>query len=300
MSTFKKKPKNLPTAKTKKMVLRKPNKTIQKKLVRLREMNISEEKIGPQRLQKILSASGLGSRRTIEDLIEVGEVKVNGKIAKLGDKVVWTDKVTVNNRVVQLIFPTNLPRIVLYHKPIGEIVSRNDPKGRISVFDRVPVVKHLQWISIGRLDINTSGLLIFTTSGDLVNRFSHPKFGIDREYAVRINGRLTDAQMQTLTTKGIILEDGLVKAARISARLNHNEQSKNFWYNIVLQEGRNREVRRIFEYYNMLISRLIRIRFGPIAIPPRLKLGQYYELNELEVAYVVKEIGMSEDRVQKH
>ncbi|QRN40928.1 MAG: pseudouridine synthase [Neisseriaceae bacterium] len=278
----------------KKMVLRKPNKNIQDKSARLKEMRIPEDKIAPQRLQKILASSGLGARRDMENLIESGKVQINGKKAKLGDKVTSADEVKINNRAVKLIFPNRLPEIILYHKQEGEIVSREDPQGRITVFDRISPIKNHKWIAIGRLDINTSGLLIFTTSGDLVNRFSHPRFAIDREYAVRVNGQLTQAQMDELVMEGIMLEDGLAKAARISERHNDNENSKNFWYNIVVQEGRNREVRRIFKYYKLNVSRLIRTRFGPIAIPPRLKLGQYYKLNALETEYVLKEMGMLE------
>ncbi|MCV2503643.1 MAG: rRNA pseudouridine synthase [Neisseriaceae bacterium] len=296
MSTPKNKIKNSSKKnKAKKMVLRKPNKTIQNKSARLKEVRIPEERIGPQRLQKILAASGLGSRRDMENLIEAGKVEVNGKKAKLGDKVTLSDEVKVNNHAVKLIFPNRLPRIILYHKQEGEIVSREDPQGRTTVFDRIPAIKNHKWISIGRLDMNTSGLLIFTTSGELVNRFSHPRYSIDREYAVRVNGQLTKEQMDELVTEGIMLEDGIAKAAKISERFTDKENSKNFWYDIVVQEGRNREVRRIFEHYNLSVSRLIRTRFGPIAIPPRLKSGQYYELNELEAEYVLKEMGMLEE-----
>ncbi|MFH4356051.1 MAG: pseudouridine synthase [Neisseriaceae bacterium] len=277
----------------KKMVLRKPNKLIQAKASRLRKKRVDKGQLASQRLQKILAASGLGSRREMEVLIHNGQVKINGKQAQLGDRVNPSDEVKVKGKVVVLHFPDRLPRIVLYHKREGEIVSRSDPQGRTSVFDRVPMIqKSQQWICIGRLDINTTGLLVFTTSGDLVNRFSHPRYRIDREYRVRVNGQLTEEQLTAILTDGIELEDGLAKVVQINALTQPGEMSKNFWYQLVLQEGKNREVRRLFQYFGLTVSKLVRIRFGPIAIPPRLRLGQYYELNELEVEYVLKEMGM--------
>ena len=229
----------------------------------------------------------------MEKLIEQGQVLVNGKTAKLGDKVQPTDKVLINHRrQLKLNFADRLPRILLYHKEVGELVSRNDPRYRQTVFMRIPLLKDQKWRVVGRLDMNTSGLLIFTTSGDLVNRFSHPRFAIDREYAVRVKGILTIEQMHQLTHKGVMLSDGLAKVASIQERQVVDERSQYRWYNLVLQEGRNREVRRIFEFFGLIVSRLIRTRFGPIAMPPRLKSGLYYELNEVEVEYVLKEMGV--------
>lgn len=275
------------------MALRAPNQHIQKKSVRLRKERIDKSRLEPQRLQKILANSGLGSRRDMEKLIEQGQVLVNGKTAKLGDKVQPTDKVLINHRrQLKLNFADRLPRILLYHKEVGELVSRNDPRYRQTVFMRIPLLKDQKWRVVGRLDMNTSGLLIFTTSGDLVNRFSHPRFAIDREYAVRVKGILTIEQMHQLTHKGVMLSDGLAKVASIQERQVVDERSQYRWYNLVLQEGRNREVRRIFEFFGLIVSRLIRTRFGPIAIPPRLKSGLYYELNEVEVEYVLKEMGV--------
>lgn len=275
----------------KRMVLRTPNQHIQKKSARLRKERINKNRLEPQRLQKILANSGLGSRRDMEKLIEKGQVSINGRTAQLGDKVGPSDEVLINRRRrLKLNFADRLPRILLYHKEVGELVSRDDPRCRQTVFTRIPLLKDQRWRVIGRLDMNTSGLLIFTTSGDLVNRFSHPRFAIDREYAVRVKGILTIEQMHQLTHEGIMLSDGLAKVASIKERQVTDEHSQYRWYNLVLQEGRNREVRRIFEFFGLMVSRLIRTRFGPIAIPPRLKSGLYYELNEVEVEYVLKEM----------
>lgn len=277
----------------KRMVLRAPNQYIQKKSARLRKERINKNRLEPQRLQKVLANSGLGSRRDMEKLIEQGQVRINGKIAKLGDKVDLSDEVLINHRRrLKLNFADHLPRIMLYHKEVGELVSRDDPRCRQTVFMRIPLLKDQRWRVIGRLDMNTSGLLIFTTSGDLVNRFSHPRFAIDREYAVRVKGVLSIEQMHQLTHEGIILSDGLAKVVSIIERQVIDEYSQYRWYDLVLQEGRNREVRRIFEFFGLTVSRLIRTRFGPIAIPPRLKPGLYYELNEVEVEYVLKEMGV--------
>ncbi|MBO7081738.1 MAG: rRNA pseudouridine synthase [Neisseriaceae bacterium] len=282
--------------KAKKMVLRRPNLSIEQRSERLRHLRADLDQIEPMRLQKILAASGVGSRRHVEAMIADGQVAINGTVAQLGDKVSPNDRVTVKGSAIRLKWPDRLPRIILYYKQEGEIVSRHDPQGRITVFDRLPQLSGNRWIAIGRLDVNTSGLLIFTTSGELANRFAHPSFTIDREYSVRVAGELSDAQMTQLTTDGIMLEDGLAKAARIIA---YNNEGKNHRYDIVVQEGRNREVRRIFEYFGLTVSKLTRIRFGPIGIPPRLKRGQFYELNEVEVAYVMKEIGMNLPQQQR-
>ena len=278
--------------KAKRMVLRSPNQRIQKRSQYLRSRRVPKNWLKSERLQKLLAASGLGSRREMDRLIGEGKVEINGQVAQLGDKASPYDTVKVKGKLVKLVFPDHLPRVILYHKPAGEIVSRRDPKGRISVFDKVPPVRGKEWVSVGRLDFNTSGLLIFTTSGDLANRFTHPSFAVDREYAVRINSELSEEILNQLVTEGIELEDGVARLGRISTPLTRKNSGKNYWYHIVLREGRNREVRRIFETLGFTVSRLIRIRFGPIAIPPRLKSGQYYELNEVEVTYVLKEIGL--------
>lgn len=236
------------------------------------------------KLQKLLAQSGLGSRREMEVLIASGQVSINGRIAKLGDRVGSRDLVRVNKRIIRINTKERLPRIIIYHKPEGEIVSRHDPEDRPSVFDKLPQLKSSRWIAIGRLDFNTSGLLIFTTNGALANRLMHPRFQVEREYAVRIVGHLTPEQKSQLLT-GIELEDGLAKFSDLSEQ---GGEGANRWYHVILQEGRNREVRRMFETLGLVVSRLIRVRFGPINLPPRLKRGMWHELDETEIRYLLE------------
>ncbi len=232
------------------------------------------------KLHKLLAQSGLGSRREMEALIASGQVSINGKVAKLGDRVGSRDLVRVNKRIIRINTNDRLPRVILYHKPEGEIVSRHDPEGRPSVFDKLPQLKSSRWVAIGRLDFNTSGLLIFTTNGVLANRLMHPRFQVEREYAVRIIGRLTPEQKSQLLM-GVELEDGLAKLSDLSEQ---GGEGANRWYHVILKEGRNREVRRLFEALGLTVSRLIRVRFGPIHLPPRLKRGMWHELDENETA----------------
>lgn len=272
-------------AKAKKLVVRNPNRKIMERARDLKERRSDLSRMEPERLQKVLAASGVGSRREMEDWINNGWVTVNGKTAQLGDKVTPDDHVTVKGSIIKLKWADRLPRIILYYKQEGEIVSRDDPQGRVSIFDRLPQAASSRWVAIGRLDINTSGLLILTTSGELVQRFAHPRFEVEREYAVRTLGSLTTEQMRMLTEEGIMLEDGLAKVERIREQ---GGEGVNKWYNVVIKEGRNREVRRIFESQGLTVSRLVRIGFGPIGLPNRLKRGQFYELNPAEVANIVK------------
>ncbi len=237
-----------------------------------------------EKLQKMLAGAGLGSRRDMETLIESGVVSINGRPAGIGDRVTPGDVVKVRGRIVKLAWEGNLPRILLYHKPEGEIVSRDDPEGRPSVFASLPRLKGQRWISIGRLDFNTEGLLIFTTSGELANRLSHPRYEVEREYAARILGELSKEQMDTLTS-GVELEDG---TAYVESIFKAGGEGANQWYQLVIKEGRNREVRRLFETLGLTVSRLIRVRFGPIAMPPKLKRGMQMELTDQQVADVMK------------
>ena len=270
--------------KAKKLIVRAPNQKIQQRADFLKEQRADLSRQEPERLQKILAASGVGSRHQMEEWIGNGWVQVNGKTAQLGDKVSPDDQVTVKGSAIKLKWADRLPRIILYYKQEGEIVSRDDPQGRVSVFDRLPQAASSRWVAIGRLDINTSGLLILTTSGELVQRFAHPKFEVQREYAVRVLGEVSREQMQQLT-QGIMLEDGLAQVERISEQ---GGEGANKWYNVVIKEGRNREVRRIFEHIGLTVSRLVRVGFGPIGLPNRLKRGQFYELNPAEVAAILK------------
>lgn len=272
-------------AKAKKLVVRNPNQKIMEHARDLKERRSDLSRMEPERLQKVLAASGVGSRREMEEWITNGWVTVNGKTAQLGDKVTPDDHVTVKGSIIKLKWADRLPRIILYYKQEGEIVSRDDPQGRVSIFDRLPQAASSRWVAIGRLDINTSGLLILTTSGELVQRFAHPSFEVEREYAVRVLGGLTGEQMRVLTEEGVMLEDGLAKVERIREQ---GGEGANKWYNVVIKEGRNREVRRIFESQGLTVSRLVRVGFGPIGLPNRLKRGQFYELNPAEVANIIK------------
>ncbi|OAM45251.1 pseudouridine synthase [Eikenella halliae] len=272
-------------ARAKKLAVRPANQKVQSQVRRLQEQRSDLSGIEPVRLQKALAASGAGSRREMEEWIQNGWVTVNGKVAQLGDKVRPEDQVLVKGSVIKLKWSDRLPRIILYYKQEGEIVSRDDPQGRVSIFDRLPQAASSRWVAIGRLDINTSGLLILTTSGELANRFAHPSFEVEREYAVRVLGELGMDEMRLLTSEGVMLEDGLARVERIHSQ---GGEGVNKWYNVVLKEGRNREVRRIFEYFGLTVSRLVRTGFGPIGLPNRLKRGQFYELNAAEVASVMK------------
>lgn len=233
----------------------------------------------PQKLHKLLAQAGLGSRRELEEWIVAGRVSVNGKPAHTGQRIGPGDRVRVNGRPVDIRFAPRTPRVLLYHKPEGEIVSRADPQGRPSVFDRLPRVGGGRWVNIGRLDFNTEGLLMFTNSGELANRLMHPRYALEREYAVRVIGELSPEQERQLTD-GVELEDGAAAFSRLKAG---GGEGTNRWYNATLSEGRNREVRRMFEALGITVSRLIRVRFGPVQLPPRLKRGMAVELAEEEV-----------------
>lgn len=243
----------------------------------------------PERLHKLLANSGIGSRREMEALIAAGRIHVNGEPAHLGQTVSPGDRIKVNGKLVQLRFSDRLPRVILYHKPEGEIVSRNDPDHRPNVFTSLPRMSAGRWVAVGRLDFNTSGLLLLTTSGDLANRLMHPRYQLVREYAVRILGELPDeARLRLL--EGIELEDG---PAKFSSFQEAGGEGANRWYRVSLFEGRNREVRRMFEAVGVVVSRLMRVRYGPFLLPPGLKRGQVQELPEAEVKKLLADFGMA-------
>lgn len=249
-----------------------------------------------ERLQKVLAQAGIGSRREMEEWIAAGRVKVNGEVASLGTRVVEGDRVHVDGRVIRLRLGESQkqPRVLLYHKQEGEIVSRDDPDGRPSVFDNLPRIAGQKWIAIGRLDFNTSGLMIFTTSGELANRLMHPRFEVEREYAVRVQGEMSPEQMKQMLREGIELEDGVVKFAKLT---DEGGEGFNHWYRIVIKEGRNREVRRTFEALGLPVSRLIRVRFGIVNLPPSIKRGKMAELGSEEVKMVLEWAGLQAEPV---
>lgn len=231
----------------------------------------------------MLADAGLGSRRAMEEWIQSGRVRVNGKLAELGARVSAADRISVDKRPLRVRSASKLPRVILFHKPQGEIVSRDDPEERPTVFDHLPRLRVGKWLAIGRLDFMSSGLLIFTTSGELANRMMHPRFAVEREYAVRVRGQLSSEQKRRLT-QGIELEDGKARFAQIE---EGGGEGANRWYHVVTSEGRNRIVRRLFEAVGLNVSRLIRVRFGEIQLPPRLKRGATIELSPDEVSQLM-------------
>lgn len=242
-----------------------------------------------QKLHKLLAQAGLGSRRAMEEWIRGGRVTVNGTVATIGTRVSPRDIVRVGRRIVRWPREERLPRVVLYHKPEGEIVSRADPEERTSAFDRLPPVRGGKWIAVGRLDYNTGGLLVFTTSGEVANRMMHPRYALEREYALRVLGTLKPEQLARLKS-GIELEDGPAHLVSIE---DEGGEGANHWYRIVLAEGRNRIVRRIFEALGVTVSRLMRVRFGSIVLPRRLRRGQWLELPPAEVKALLRELGLT-------
>lgn len=254
----------------------------------------TEVEVG-ERLQKVLAQAGFGSRREMEEWIVAGRVSVNGEPATLGMRVMAGDLVRTERRTIRVGEREPSVRILLYHKPEGEIVSRDDPEGRASVFDKLPKLRGQKWIAIGRLDFNTSGLLIFTTSGDLANRLMHPRFEVEREYAVRVQGTMTDEQMALLLKTGVELDDGAVKFEKVE---DEGGEGFNHWYRVMLKEGRNRVVRRSFDALGLPVSRLIRVRFGLVNLPPRLKRGKTAELGEGEVAQVLDWVGIAAEEAE--
>jgi 23S rRNA pseudouridine2605 synthase len=239
---------------------------------------------GPQKIHKVLAAAGLGSRREMEELIRAGKVKVNGGAAQLGMRVQPGDVIRVGKRQVTVRDSAKLPRIIAYHKPEGEIVSHDDPQGRPSVFEKLPPMRRGKWLAVGRLDYNTSGLLIFTTSGELCNRLMHPRYEVEREYAVRIIGKLSEEQFRQLK-KGVRLEDGMARFDLIEER---GGRGLNNWYRVVLREGRNRIVRRMFDAIGYRVSRLMRVRFGVVSLPFGLRRGTWREMDETQTGAVLE------------
>ena len=237
-----------------------------------------------ERLQKLLAARGFGSRREIERWIEAGRLSVNGQVAQLGDKVSPEDKIALDGKRLKLGQKPASTRIIIYNKPEGEICTRRDPEGRKTVFDRLPVKGSERWLAVGRLDINTTGLLLFTNNGALANQLMHPSTGIDREYAVRVRGEVTEQHLQALRD-GVLLDDGFARFSDIQPA--REATGSNAWFYVVMMEGRNREVRRLWESQGLTVSRLKRVRYGNVFMPSSLKLGRYQELDAGQVDRLV-------------
>lgn len=244
-----------------------------------------------EKLQKVLARLGLASRREIETWITEGRVKVNGAAATLGQRVDANDAIALDGRLLKREEITgSVRRVLIYNKPDGEICTRDDPEGRPTVFDRLPRPKEGRWINIGRLDINTTGLLLFTTDGELANRLMHPSYQMDREYAVRVRGEVTEEMLENLKT-GVMLEDGPAKFTDIKEA--PGGEGFNHWYHCVVMEGRNREVRRLWESQGLVVSRLKRVRFGPVFLTSELTMGRWREMDQREVDILSAEVGLA-------
>ncbi|MCM5703979.1 23S rRNA pseudouridine(2605) synthase RluB [Larsenimonas salina] len=247
-----------------------------------------------EKLQKVLARSGFGSRREMEGAISQGRVSVNGKTAQLGDRIGPSDQVSLDSRPVTLKTMDETPRrVIMYNKPEGELCTRRDPEGRRTVFDRLPRLKGERWIAVGRLDINTSGLLLFTTDGELANKLMHPSMQVEREYAVRVMGNATQAQVQAMV-EGVMLEDG---PANFTDVQEFGGEGINTWFHVVILEGRNREVRRLWESQGLTVSRLKRVRYGNIFLDKRAKAGEWTELTQEEVDELSNLAGIEAKRV---
>jgi len=247
------------------------------------------------KLQKVLAAAGYGSRRELEQWISDGRVQVNGKVAKLGDRVSPDDTVVVDGKKAKLLPADQRIRVLVYNKPEGEVCTRSDPEGRKTVFDHLPRLTGERWIAVGRLDISTTGLLLFTNNGELANRLMHPSYEIDREYLVRIHGSVDDAMIKRLR-EGVLLDDGIAKFSDV---VPGERVGSNGWYTVALMEGRNREVRRLWESQGVEVNRLKRVRFGPIFMPSYVRRGQWIELDDKSLADLLAVIDMSVRKKQR-
>ncbi|MFZ2169860.1 MAG: pseudouridine synthase [Methylococcaceae bacterium] len=242
-----------------------------------------------ERIQKVLARGGVGSRREIERWIDEGRLKLNGNPVKLGDRLKAGDHLQLNERVVHWEkFAEQPTRVLLYHKPTGEVVTRRDPEGRPVVFTQLPKLATARWIAVGRLDINTSGLLLVTNNGELANRLMHPSTQVEREYAVRILGDVSDLTLEKLK-QGVELEDG---KAKFDAIRFFGGEGANKWYHVIVSEGRNRLVRRLWESQEIVVSRLMRVRYGPVVLPERLKARTFYELTDKELDLLFEFAGL--------
>lgn len=245
------------------------------------------------KLHKVLAQAGLGSRLEMEQLILQGRISVNAEPAHVGQRIQFGDTVKVNGKPIRVHISPPPPRIIAYHKPAGEVVTHDDPQNRPTVFRRLPRLFHGKWQSVGRLDLNTEGLLLLTSSGELANKLMHPRFGLEREYAVRVLGALNNEEKKRLL-EGVTLDDGVAQFGSIEAG---GGEGANCWYKVTISEGRNREVRRMFEAVGHAVSRLIRIRYGAMVLPRGLKRGAFVELDEQEISALTSAVSRSESRL---
>lgn len=248
-----------------------------------------------EKLQKVLARSGVGSRREMETYIANNRVSVNGKVAKLGDRVEGNETIRVDGHIVEVrTQEEEICRVLMYNKPEGEMCTRKDPEGRPTVYDRLPNLKNSRWIGIGRLDVNTAGLLLFTNDGELANRLMHPSYEIEREYSVRVWGEVENEHLKNLTD-GVELEDGFAKFDKIKVDNMRDEDSSNRWFSVSLKEGRNREVRRLWASQELTVSRLVRTRYADVTLDRRLIQGGWKELPLDEVNKLRKKVGLDRE-----
>ncbi|WP_372770357.1 23S rRNA pseudouridine(2605) synthase RluB [Pseudoalteromonas sp.] len=249
-----------------------------------------------EKLQKVLARAGKGSRRECETFIESGRVSVDGKVARLGDRVEPNQLIRLDGHTVKIEASNErVCRVLMYHKPEGELCTRKDPEGRRTVFDRLPPLENDRWIAIGRLDINTSGMLLFTNDGELANRLMHPSYEVEREYAVRVFGEVTPQTLKNVTN-GVELDDGFAKFLSV---VPQGGSGLNNWFNVTLTEGRNREVRRLWQSQEVEVSRLIRVRYGNLLLNKRLPQGGWEELNLKDVNYLRQTVGLRRETETK-
>jgi 23S rRNA pseudouridine2605 synthase len=263
------------------------------------ETSVSSDTAAPKRvlapqadapkLHKVLAQAGLGSRLEMEQLILEGRISVNNEPAHVGQRIQYGDQVKVNGKPIRVRIAPPPARVIAYHKPVGEVVTHDDPQNRPTVFRKLPRLYQGKWQSVGRLDLNTEGLLLFTSSGELANQLMHPRFGLEREYAVRVLGALSNEEKQRLLD-GVSLDDG---PAQFTSMEDGGGEGSNCWYRVTIQEGRNREVRRMFEAVGHAVSRLIRIRYGAMVLPRGLKRGHWMELDERDIDKLMQAAGVS-------
>ena len=247
-----------------------------------------------ERLQKVLANAGHGSRRQIEEWITAGRITINNLPAKLGDRVTAEDNIAIDGRTLQSYrLETPKRQVLVYYKPEGEVCTRSDPEGRLTIFDKLPKLRNARWITVGRLDFNTAGLLLLTTDGDLANKLMHPSTEIEREYAVRILGKVDDAMLERLK-RGVMLDDGM---ANFDAIIDAGGEGINHWFHVILKEGRNREVRRLWESQGVKISRLMRVRYGPITLRKGLRRGQMEELDDRDMDTLLRAAGIAPEPI---
>ena len=252
-----------------------------------------------EKLQKVLARAGLGSRRELETWISDGRVSVNGTVATLGDRVGSEDTLRVDGRMIKVKAEEDtVQRVIMYHKPPGEVCSRNDPEGRPTVFDNLPRLQGMRWVQVGRLDINTTGMMLFTTDGELAHRLMHPSNGFVREYAVRVRGGMTQEKRQAMLD-GVLLEDGVSKFDSIEDA-GGAEEGANHWYKVTLTGGKYREVRRLFQSQDLEVARLMRIRFGDLNLPPQLRQGRWMELEPEQMKALIDKVELKGKKYTGH